>query len=248
MRRWTSELLQVPRREADDRTVRSSRSGVFVAIVLTMAACGDITTVSPTRSCSAEVERSSVGGEVERAATFAIRAGGSAGFLDEGPTFRDYVGTKQTEDGFQAHFAPDLDVDVVLSDGSWHVQKVDGVIDEETCFTLLGYDEIDSQEPAEHAFLNVRLRAENKRAAIRAALIGSPVWLGPIPYEGFKSRCYAELYDEAGEPTHRTRFYPIDIPAEETNRTSGNTFIEVPGDKNAASGRFHCETIASTKG
>ncbi len=225
------------------RSLRKGFAVAMLAVLATSIGCGDITTEDTDISCAPDGEYSGFEkNSPERAALFAIRAGGSAGFLDEGPTFRDYLDIEETEDGYSATFDPDLVVEVVLSEGLWRVNRVEGLIDEETCFTLLGYDEEDSDEPAEHQFLNVRLRAENKRAAIRAALIGSPVWMGPIPYEGFKSRCYAAVFNEEGEPTHRTRFYPIEIPEEESDRTSGNSFIEVPGDKESASGEFVCET------
>ena len=216
-------------------------------LALSTAACGDITAEPPTRSCAADQTYENTGpGEPERAATFAIRAGGSAGFLDEGPTYRDYAGIEVTDEGFVARFKPELEVDLVLDGRTWRVVEVDGVIDQETCLTLLGYSEEDSTEDVGHEFLNVRLRAENKRSATRAALIGAPMWRGPIPYDGFRSRCYAQLYDESGKATHRTRYYPIDIPEKETNRNSGNTFIEVDGDAEAASGEFVCETVAIT--
>lgn len=225
------------------RSARRAFATISLVVLSSSLACGDITTVDTDISCSADTEFAGLEkNSEERAALFAIRAGGSAGFLDEGPTFRDYIDTQETEDGYTATFDPELDVEIVLSDGIWRVDRVEGLIDEETCFTLLGYDEEDSDEPAEHQFLNVRLRTENKRAAVRAALIGSPVWTGPIPYEGFRSRCYAAVFNESGEPTHRTRFYPIDIPEKESDRTSGNSFIEVPGDKESASGEFVCET------
>jgi hypothetical protein len=221
--------------------------GALLLLALLTAACGDITAEPSTRSCAADQSYENTGpGEPERAATFAIRAGGSAGFLDEGPTYRDYVGVEVTETGFVASFEPQLEVDLVLDERTWRVVAVDGVIDEETCLTLLGYSEEDSTEEQEHQFLNVRLRSENKRNAVRAALIGAPMWTGPIPYEGFRSRCYAQLYDEDGKATHRTRYYPLDIPKKETNRNSGNTFIEVDGDAEAASGEFVCETVPIT--
>lgn len=217
---------------------------LIVTLALLGAACGDITAESPEKACEAEDEYGDVSkASVGRAATFAIRAGGSAGFLDEGPTFRDYVETEETESGYTATFDPDLAVDLVLTAGVWRISRVEGVIDEEACFTLLGYDEQDSTETNEHEFLNVRLRAENKRAAIYAALIGSPMWRGEIPYEGYRSMCYAAIYDEDGEPMHRTKAYPITIPEEETDRTTGTTSIRVPGDKEAASGEFVCETV-----
>lgn len=221
---------------------------IWVAAVIAFGsfgiACGDITAESPEKACESDEDFGDPSkASIERAATFAIRAGGSAGFLDEGPTFRDYVATEETENGYTASFEPELTVDLVLADGVWRIARVEGVIDEEACFTLLGYDEEDSTETDEHEFLNVRLRAENKRAAIYAALIGSPMWRGEIPYEGYRSLCYAAIYDEDGEPMHRTRAYPIAIPKEETDRTTGTTSIRVPGDKEAASGEFICETV-----
>ncbi len=226
---------------------RASRCiGVIALALVVLPACGDITAEDPTGSCALEEEVSFSGGDARRAATFGIRAGGSAGFLDEGPTFRDYISVDEVDSGFEVVFDPELRVRVGLEGDLWRVESVDGLVDEETCFTLLGYEEPDSEEGAEHEFLNVRLRAENKRAAISAALIGSPMWLGPIPYEGFRSRCRAEIFDEDGDLQHTTRAYPIDIPEKEGDRFSGGTFIEVPGNKEFASGEFVCETVPVT--
>lgn len=182
-------------------------------------------------------------GELERAATYAIRAGASTGFLDEGPTFRDYAGIEETEDGFTATFRPDLTVDIVLDGGTWRVTGAGGKIDEEACLTLLGYTEMDSHESVGHEFLNLRLSPADKRRAEPSKLYGAPLWHGPIPYEGYSSRCYAQLYDENGESTHKTRLYPIAIPKKETDRNSGVTYIRVPDDKRSASGEFICETV-----
>jgi hypothetical protein len=214
--------------------------------LLVLPACGDITAEDPSMTCAIDEELETAGGDARRAATFGIRAGSSAGFLDEGPTFRDYVDVTAQDGTFEVLFDPELRVTVGLEGDIWRVESVDGLVDEETCFTLLGYEEPDSEESAEHEFLNVRLRAENKRAAITAALIGSPMWLGPIPYEGYKSRCRAEIFDEDGDLQHTTRAYPIDIPKEETDRFSGGTFIEVPGNKEFASGEFVCETVPAS--
>jgi hypothetical protein len=219
---------------------------VLLSLGLALVACGDISPDVPSsRRCATEEQPEGDGGELDRAATFAIRAGGSTGFLDEGPTFRDYVGIRSDDDGFIAIFEAQLEVRVVLDGGTWVVVSAEGEIDEESCLTLLGYSEPDSEESPGHEFLKTRLSAADPRRALRARLFGAPVWLGPIPYEGFRSRCYAQLYDEDGEATHKTRYYPIDIPEKETDRSSGVTFIQVADDPTSATGEFICETVAS---